>query len=111
MLFLIISGFTPTLAENYTSIAEENSSALEVIFISSDQDTKSFEEYYGSMPWAALPFGDSHKDSLASKYSIRGIPALIILNGETGATIDENGRGTVAGAKGDTAKILGSWAK
>ncbi len=110
-LFLSITGFTPILSETYKSITEESAENLEIVFVSSDQDTKSFEHYFGEMPWTAVPFGDSHIDSLCQKFSIRGIPAFFVLNGESGATVDENGRSTVANAKGDTAKCLNAWAK
>jgi nucleoredoxin len=46
--------FTPMLAEAYTS--DLSAKGLEVVFISSDKDQASFDEYFGTMPWLALPF-------------------------------------------------------
>lgn len=65
------------------------------------------------MPWYALPFGDKAKKALSQKYDVSGmflncgqgnyllfliigIPTLIILEGETGKVITENGRAAVS---------------
>ena len=63
------------------------------------------------MPWYALPFGDKAKNALSKKYDVSGkflnvadylsfliigIPTLIILEGETGKVITENGRAAVS---------------
>ena len=34
---------------------------LEIIFVSSDQDEEGFEEYFGEMPWLALPYDSKTK--------------------------------------------------
>ncbi len=55
-------GFTPVLAEFYESVkSERNDAELEIVFVSSDSDQESFEEYWGSMPWKALPHGSEKK--------------------------------------------------
>ena len=46
-------GFTPVLAEFYKAAAASKN--FEVVFVSSDRDQKSFDEYYGEMPWLAVP--------------------------------------------------------
>ena len=50
-------GFTPQLAKWYTEL---KSGALadkfDIVFISSDRDEDSFDEYFDSMPWLALPY-------------------------------------------------------
>jgi thiol-disulfide isomerase/thioredoxin len=49
--------FTPMLAEMYEHLKEEYPShGLEIVFVSSDRDQSSFQQYYGSMPWQAIPF-------------------------------------------------------
>ena len=54
---------------------------MEIVFLSSDRDERSFKEYFDVMPWLALPFSASGiKQTLATKYGIRGIPALIVLD-------------------------------
>lgn len=47
-------GFTPMLAEFYNK--HHKSQNFEVIFVSSDQDEESFNQYYAEMPWLALSF-------------------------------------------------------
>ena len=47
-------GFTPQLAEFYLRNSKDKN--FEVIFVSSDRDEKSFQEYYHEMPWLALEF-------------------------------------------------------
>ena len=76
------------LAEIYNVIREEEKDltksddhVLEIIFVSSDKDAASFNEYFKSMPWTALPFEErTAKAELAQKFSVSGIPALFIIN-------------------------------
>ena len=103
--------FTQVLAEFYSQLQEEDPSALEIVFVSSDSDQSSFDEYYGEMPWVSLPFSErAQKDALFSKYGVRGIPTFIILDAD-GKVKDSEGRSTVAGAKGDTSKVISKWAE
>jgi len=92
--------FTPILAGIYQQLQKEKK-AFEIVFVSSDKDEKSFQEYFNSMPWKALPFADEHKNSLAQSYGVKGIPALILLDPE-GNTITTDGRELISrlGAKG-----------
>jgi len=84
-------GFTPKLAEAYTNHLKDK--GLEVIFISSDRDEEGFMEYFKEMPWLALPFAErSMKGSISSKFKVRGIPTLIILDPNDGTVITEDGR-------------------
>nr|AMA21639.1 cotton nucleoredoxin 1 [Gossypium barbadense] len=85
--------FTPSLVEVYKKIKEKDD-AFEVIFISSDRDQASFDEYYSGMPWLALPFNDARKSSLSRKFKVQGIPMLIAL-GPTGKTITKEARSLV----------------
>ncbi|KAJ1418072.1 thioredoxin-like protein, partial [Ochromonadaceae sp. CCMP2298] len=85
-------GFTPVLAEFYEQLKEEDADALEIVFASSDQDDASFGTYFGSMPWTAMPFGSAGKDALSTKFGVRGIPFLVILDGKDGSVKDADGR-------------------
>nr|XP_043606597.1 probable nucleoredoxin 1 [Erigeron canadensis] len=85
--------FTPKLVETYHEIKAKHD-AFEVIFISSDRDQASFDEYYSSMPWLALPFGDKRKQSLGRLFKVNGIPLLVAL-GPTGKTITTEARGVI----------------
>ena len=37
--------------------------AVEVVFVSADRDEAEFKDYYGSMPWLALPLEDKARNS------------------------------------------------
>ncbi|KAL5552876.1 hypothetical protein UlMin_040277 [Ulmus minor] len=82
--------FTPRLSEIYNEIKAKGE-AFEVIFISSDRDQSSFDEYFASMPWLALPFGDERKKFLNQKFKIRGIPAAVAI-GPSGRTVNKEAR-------------------
>jgi Thioredoxin-like len=78
------------LAEMYTYLKQEYPThGLEIVFISSDRDYNSFEQYYSSMPWLAMPFASLaiYKHVLSSKYEVRGIPALVILDSMSGEIV------------------------
>ena len=52
------------------------------MFLSGDRDEKSFDEYYGEMPWCTLKYDDrSMKKSLSQMFDVDGIPTLILLKG------------------------------
>jgi nucleoredoxin len=86
-------GFTPKLAEWYS--ASLKAKGLEVVFVSSDQDEQSFKEYFGEMPWLALPFSDrERKDALSKKFKVSGVPTVVILNAE-GDVITKDGRSAI----------------
>lgn len=82
--------FLPKLIKAYHEIKEKDD-AFEVIFISSDSDQSSFDDFFASMPWLALPFGDERKKSLNRKFKIQGIPSAVAI-GPTGKTITKEAR-------------------
>lgn len=43
-----------------------------MVFLSSDKDEASFKEYFGEMPWLAVPFGDSRKAELSDMVEVNG---------------------------------------
>mmetsp|Transcript_53925 Transcript_53925/g.101086 ORF Transcript_53925/g.101086 Transcript_53925/m.101086 type:complete len:442 (-) Transcript_53925:65-1390(-) len=87
-------GFTPKLAEAYKNHLKEK--GLEVVFISSDRDEASFKEYFGEMPWLALPYSErKKKEDLSKKFKVSGIPTFIIMNVENGSVITSDGRSAV----------------
>ena len=70
---------------------------FQVIFVSLDRDEKQFSEYFKEMPWLALPYDKRDlQQYLSSKFSVPGIPALVLLDGSSGAVISTGGRGIVA---------------
>ena len=84
--------FTPIFAETYGKLRDELGKDFEVVFVSSDRDEKSFDEYLGEMPWLALPYAARDlKAKLSQKFKVNGIPALIIVD-ENGELITKDGR-------------------
>ncbi|KAK3273646.1 hypothetical protein CYMTET_18124 [Cymbomonas tetramitiformis] len=87
-------GFTPKLVETYTKLQKANA-PFEIIFVSSDSDEDSFKQYYGDMPWLALPYSDrERKESIATYYGVSGIPMLVILSPQL-KVINNNARSAV----------------
>ncbi|KAK4423825.1 putative nucleoredoxin 1 [Sesamum alatum] len=82
--------FLPALTEAYHEI-NKNGNVLEVVFISSDSDQASFDEFFSTMPWLALPFGDKRKESLSRLFKVRGIPMVIAI-GPNGRTVSTEAR-------------------
>ncbi|CAF1498403.1 unnamed protein product [Didymodactylos carnosus] len=86
--------FTPLLAEFYNKYHE--SKKLEIIFISSDRDIESYRGYYDNMPWLSLEYKNREKSKeLTKTFRVTGIPALILLDGDTGEIICETARSKV----------------
>ncbi|XP_027355338.1 probable nucleoredoxin 2 [Abrus precatorius] len=90
--------FTPKLISVYQKIrqelAEKGEEDFEIVLISSDRDQASFDSYYNSMPWLALPFGDPEIKNLARHFNVQGIPCLVII-GPDGKTITIHGRNLI----------------
>lgn len=83
------------LAESYTKALKAK--GMEIVFISSDHDEASFNEYRKEMPWLAVPYElRDVKAKLGNKYKVRGIPTLVVLDGATGQTITTEGVQAVA---------------
>lgn len=82
--------FLPKLIEAYHKIKAKDE-AFEIIFISSDRDQPSFDDFFLGMPWLALPFGDKRKASLSQMFKVRGIPMVIAI-GPTGRTVTTSAR-------------------
>lgn len=77
--------FSPVLIDFYKRYASQFK--LEVVYVSSDRSLNEFNDYYGKMPWLAIPTDSGAaklKSELASKLQIRGIPALIVLDAKSG---------------------------
>ena len=60
-------GFTPVLAEYYTTLRAADKK-FQVVFVSSDRDEASAKDYYSSMPWLMVPFADRAKKVGPSLY-------------------------------------------
>ncbi|XP_010243057.1 PREDICTED: probable nucleoredoxin 1 [Nelumbo nucifera] len=82
--------FLPKLIKAYHEIKAKDD-GFEVIFISSDSNQSSFDEFYSGMPWLALPFGDERKKSLNRRFKVTGIPTAVAI-GSSGRTVTTDAR-------------------
>jgi len=97
--------FTPEFSRIYTTLTSSNK-PLAVVFVSADQDTEAFNEYYGEQPWYAVPYDDQdRRDSLNEAFGIRSIPTLVVLDKE-GQLITKEGRSDVMKLK---EKAVDNW--
>ena len=73
-------GFTPVLSTAYTKLKAAHPDDVEVVFVSSDRDQATFQQYHQSMTFCALPFAErAAKEQLSKRFGIRGIPSLLML--------------------------------
>ena len=54
-----------------------------------------FKSYFATMPWLAIPPGDKRNGKLGQLYGVQGIPTLVLVDGATGVTINENARAAI----------------
>lgn len=95
--------FSPKLIQIYLD-CKAKKQPFHVVLISSDKDQQSFDAYFEHMPWYAVPFNDlsSVKDKLSKRYEVRGIPALVLLDGEDASKeITRDGRTAVTFPKNE----------
>lgn len=69
--------FTPQLVKTYNQLKDAGKK-FEIIFCSSDRDEDSFKEYFETMPWLALPYGDARKKALSRAFDVSGNLLLCI---------------------------------
>ncbi|CAI9092921.1 OLC1v1028289C1 [Oldenlandia corymbosa var. corymbosa] len=82
--------FLPKFISVYEEIKAKDD-AFEVIYISSDRNQLSFDDYFYAMPWLALPFNDERKAFLHRSFRIKGIPAVVAI-GPDGRTVNTHVR-------------------
>lgn len=82
--------FTPELLKTYEKLKSDGKN-IEVVFVTSDRSLDSFNTYFKTMPWLAVPFEDPRIDQLKEIFGVDGIPTVVMI-GETGEIITLNGR-------------------
>lgn len=83
--------YTPMVADIYNQ-AKQKGSPFEIVFISCDHSEDDFSKYYmGHHPWLAMDYNDPDRESLMGKFSVRGIPRLVILKPSGQILVDNVG--------------------
>uniref|UniRef100_A0A1W7RA17 Nucleoredoxin-like protein 2 n=1 Tax=Hadrurus spadix TaxID=141984 RepID=A0A1W7RA17_9SCOR len=84
--------FTPILAKAYKEMKDAGYK-FEVIFVTSDNDENAMFEYMNEChgDWYALPYDSEPIRELKKKYSIRGIPTLVVIKKDDDTIIREDG--------------------
>lgn len=63
---------------------------LEIVFVSSDRDETSFQNYSSSMPWLSVPWGGEGvaiRQRISQRFPVRGIPSLVVLDTISGSIV------------------------
>ncbi|KAK6738591.1 hypothetical protein RB195_020604 [Necator americanus] len=86
--------FTPVLKDFYGEL--EDGEEFEIVFVSFDRSESDLKEYMEEChgDWYCIPFGSPQIQELATKYSVSGIPALVIIKAD-GTEVTKNGRNDV----------------
>lgn len=84
--------FSPKLSKFYHRLTQlyDDDSGIEIIFVSRDKDEESFNEYFNTMDWAAIPF--EQKTILDNFYKPKTIPCLLIVDIKTSKINATDGR-------------------
>jgi nucleoredoxin len=71
---------------------------FEVVWVSRDNSEDAFVQYYQKMPWLAVTIENIPKcvEKTSTKYQVRGIPHLVVLDGYDATVYTLDGRGKVA---------------
>lgn len=98
--------FTPLLVDAYNELNADGK-AFEVVFVSADRDHEAMMRYMAEyeMPWLAVPFADAARTTLPRDHQVRGIPRLVILDGE-GNVVVEN---AVSQVRSSGAAAFANW--
>lgn len=88
--------FTPKLVDFHNQVAG-GGKPLEIVFVSSDHGESEMYRYMEAMdmPWLAVDYDQFQLGLIKSKFEIRGIPALIIIN-DQGEVVARDGRRDVS---------------
>jgi thiol-disulfide isomerase/thioredoxin len=89
--------FTPVLAALYNKLNKKGKK-FEVVWVSRDRSSDEFLQYYQHMPWLAVTLDNLEGvlQKLAPKYQLKGIPHLVLLDGDDTSVISLDGRTVIA---------------
>jgi len=83
--------FSPRLVEVYDEWQKQEEK-IELVFVSFDRTKEAQTQYMTEykMKWLAVPYEGAKRQELGTRFSVRGIPALLVLDAE-GRLISRNG--------------------
>jgi nucleoredoxin len=82
--------FTPVLSKWYS---EHLALDMDIVYVSSDNSERDFNDYYSKMPWLAIPYENRDLvQDLINTYDITGFPTLIIVDNATGLAVCRDAR-------------------
>merc|ERR1711874_53199 len=91
--------FTPLLATKYQEFKRQSGDKFEIIFISSDRDQVSCDQYYKDMPWTMLSYELRElAQKLGGEFGVSGIPSLHFMKQDADGNwkvVDNDGRKTI----------------
>ncbi len=73
---------TPQIIDIYNALRiTDPDKQFELVFVSADKDEVAFNNYFGDMPWLAIPYSDGETRSrLEKRFKVKGYPTLIMLD-------------------------------
>eukprot|EP00281_Chroomonas_sp_CCMP1168_P020882 CAMPEP_0206228714 /NCGR_PEP_ID=MMETSP0047_2-20121206/9313_1 /ASSEMBLY_ACC=CAM_ASM_000192 /TAXON_ID=195065 /ORGANISM="Chroomonas mesostigmatica_cf, Strain CCMP1168" /LENGTH=744 /DNA_ID=CAMNT_0053651969 /DNA_START=139 /DNA_END=2373 /DNA_ORIENTATION=+ len=88
--------FTPKLIQTYKHVTETLGKPFEIVFVSSDRSQEAFDQYFGEMPWLALPFQQQDRRmQTGARLAVDSIPKLVLLNPD-GTLLSLDGRDLIS---------------
>ena len=80
--------FSRELADTYRALAGQG---FEVVYAGSEPDQASWQRYFGTMPWKAVPFATRQAVRARYPHPFSGIPTMHVFTGD-GELVTEEGR-------------------
>eukprot|EP00128_Syssomonas_multiformis_P008255 Colp12_sorted_trinity150504_noHs@17027 len=89
--------FTPILEQFYADMNKKGKK-FEIVWASRDSTAEDFVSYYKKMPWLAVSTENIDKclEATSTKFAVRGIPYLVLLDGADGSVYTLDGRGKLS---------------
>lgn len=84
-------GFTPQLVSSYQGHLEAK--GLRCVLVSWDKSPAEFQDYFGQMPWLALPYEEEErKNMLNQTFNVKSIPTFALVDASSGSVITTEAR-------------------
>lgn len=88
--------FTPILRAFYEQVNREEP-LLEIIYVSNDRFDYEFDDYFGLMPWLAIPFESKALiQEIKTRYEVAWFPHVLLVQAEDGRVLRHQVRDEIA---------------